>query len=231
MGTTQTAADKAYAAAKELILSGELAGGDLISENALSAQLGMSRTPMRVAFQRLESKGWLTLYPKRGAVVTPVTAEEKRDVLEARLAIETHSVAAVDPADRAALRDELLGITAEQISAAAGRNLTDFAELDVRFHRAIVARARNSVLLGFYDTLRERQQRMVESSVHARVRGRSSDPADPNPDAISGAEQIAAEHDALARLVASGDFTEFSSVLCAHLEATHDIHLPAFHRK
>ena len=210
MTETQSAASLAYEATKKLILSGELSGGELISENALASQLGVSRTPMRSAFQRLESEGWLTLYPKRGAVVTPVTETEKREVLEARVAIETHAVASMPSAARAKLRGELEDIVRAQADAVKDKSLTGFSELDVRFHRAIVASAGNSVILGFYDSLRERQRRMVESSVHASAHE---------------AERIGDEHLELTDIIEQGDSARFADVLRTHLERVHAIRL------
>lgn len=210
MSGTQPAASLAYEAVKKLILDGDIAGGELISENALAGQLGMSRTPMRSAFQRLASEGWLTLYPKRGAVVTPVTATEKREVLEARVAIEAHAVASMPDNARKALQIELIEIAESQSVAVIERSLTDFSELDVRFHRAIVAAAGNSVILGFYDSLRERQRRMVESSVHASAHS---------------TEAIGHEHLELAEAVARGEAERFTTLLLTHLERVHEVRL------
>lgn len=210
MSGTQPAASLAYEAVKKLILDGNIAGGELISENALAGELGMSRTPMRSAFQRLASEGWLTLYPKRGAVVTPVTATEKREVLEARVAIEAHAVASMPDDARKALQIELIEIAESQSVAVTERSLTDFSELDVRFHRAIVAAAGNSVILGFYDSLRERQRRMVESSVHASAHS---------------TEVIGHEHLELAEAVARGEAERFTTLLLTHLERVHEVRL------
>ena len=210
MSGTQPAASHAYEAVKKLILDGEIAGGDLISENTLAGQLGMSRTPMRSAFQRLESEGWLTLYPKRGAVVTPVTSTEKREVLEARVAIEAHAVASMPAEARRTLHTELVDIAKSQSESIAAQSLTDFSELDVRFHRAIVAAAGNSVILGFYDSLRERQRRMVESSVHASAHS---------------TETIGHEHLDLAEAVARGEAERFTGMLRSHLERVHEVRL------
>ena len=51
-----------------------LPGGELITEGEIAEALGMSRTPVRAAFAQLEAEGLLRLYPKRGALVVPVSA-------------------------------------------------------------------------------------------------------------------------------------------------------------
>ena len=53
----------------------------------------MSRTPVREAFLRLEAEGLLRLFPKRGALVVPVSPAEVEAVLEARELVEGHAVA------------------------------------------------------------------------------------------------------------------------------------------
>src|SRR3954454_4338367 len=87
---TGPAAARVYAHVKERLLDGSFPGGALLSENELSQQLGLSRTPVRQAFVQLEAEGLLELYPKRGALVVPVAASEIEDVFEARLLVEEH---------------------------------------------------------------------------------------------------------------------------------------------
>ena len=67
--TEASAADAAYAKVKERILDGDLAGGTMVSEGTIADELGMSRTPVREAFLRLQVEGWMRLYPKRGALI------------------------------------------------------------------------------------------------------------------------------------------------------------------
>ena len=67
-----SAADAVYREVKGRILDGSIAGGALISEGEISELLDVSRTPVREAFVRLQAEGWMTLYPKRGALVRAV---------------------------------------------------------------------------------------------------------------------------------------------------------------
>src|ERR1700759_1858023 len=88
-GVSKPAAkDRALVYVKNQVLTGAFPGGELISEGEVAAALGMSRTPVREAFLRLEAEGLLRLYPQRGALVVPVSAEESRAVIEARLLLE-----------------------------------------------------------------------------------------------------------------------------------------------
>jgi DNA-binding GntR family transcriptional regulator len=83
-----TAKDRAYAFTKERVLDSTYAGGDLITEGEVADALGMSRTPVREAFLRLEGEGLLRLYPKRGALVVPVSVGEVEAVMETRMLVE-----------------------------------------------------------------------------------------------------------------------------------------------
>ena len=87
-GGRGAAKDRAHDYVKRQVLTGAFPGGELISEGEVAAALGMSRTPVREAFLRLEAEGLLRLYPQRGALVVPVSSEEARAVIEARLVLE-----------------------------------------------------------------------------------------------------------------------------------------------
>lgn len=77
------AAERAYEHLKRRIIDDEVDDSDMLSEAALASELGMSRTPVREAFLRLEVEGFLKLYPKRGALVVPISPREIREVYEA----------------------------------------------------------------------------------------------------------------------------------------------------
>jgi DNA-binding GntR family transcriptional regulator len=205
---TAPAADRAYALTKELVLTGELPGGHLFSEGDIAGRLGVSRTPVREAFLRLQAEDLLRLVPKRGAIVVPVPPGEAEDVLDAREAVEVAAVrrllrrpdlvpAAVD-ALRAALR-------VQEEHAEAG-DLRAFAEADEAFHRTIVAAGRNALTMRFYATLADRQRRM---SMH--VLG----PA-PEKGAV-----VLQDHAQLVAIIEAGDEPAFAPALRAHLDRTH----------
>src|SRR3954453_10281685 len=126
------AAARVYAYVKERLLDGTFAGGALLSENELSQQLGLSRTPVRQACVQLEAEGLLELYPKRGALVVPVAASEVEDVFEARLLVEEHCARRAAAAGGAELAAELAtAIAVQERAIAVGEGgLVDFARSD-----------------------------------------------------------------------------------------------------
>src|SRR5690606_4735631 len=79
---------KAQIALRELILSGELKPGDRISELAMVARLGVSRTPVRAAIVRLEQEGLLEAIPSGGYAVKFFTEAEIVDSIAIRGTLE-----------------------------------------------------------------------------------------------------------------------------------------------
>jgi DNA-binding GntR family transcriptional regulator len=95
--------DRAYAELKRLIVETELAPGVLLEERDLMERLGVGRTPLREAIQRLTRDNLIESVPHRGYFVTEVTFANVRHAFELRLAIEVF--AAGIAARRATARD------------------------------------------------------------------------------------------------------------------------------
>lgn len=79
--------ETAYEAIRGRIASGQLPEGAVTSENALSALLDMSRTPIRAALQQLEQEGYLRIAPKHGILILPASAQRITDLLETLTAL------------------------------------------------------------------------------------------------------------------------------------------------
>ena len=75
----QTLREKILETIREAILKGSLKPGEKVAEPELAERFGISRTPIREAFRQLESEGYLTVIPRKGAVVT---SRSERDVAE-----------------------------------------------------------------------------------------------------------------------------------------------------
>jgi DNA-binding GntR family transcriptional regulator len=202
------AAQHAYAMTKELILSGQLPGGSLISEGEIAERADVSRTPVREAFLRLQAEDLLQLFPKRGAVVVPVAPGEAEDVLELREALETAAVRRIargrEPLTEVVSRlSDLIGTQREHTRRG---DLAAFAEADEAFHRGIVAASGNVLAERFYITLGDRQRRMIVQALHPRPHHQSV---------------LADEHARLLELINARDPEGFAHTLRAHLDATY----------
>ncbi|GHJ16787.1 GntR family transcriptional regulator [Micromonospora sp. AKA38] len=161
-GTGLSAAERAYRHLKRAVLEQIYPGGQLVSEGEIAEATGVSRTPVREALLRLESEGLVKLYPKRGALIRPVSARETADVIEARRLVELHAAERVWPR-RAALRGELADRLDEMRRAHAAGDLTALMAADRAFHAAVVEAAGNEILAELYHRLRDRQLRMGEA--------------------------------------------------------------------
>jgi GntR family transcriptional regulator of vanillate catabolism len=87
-GATESAQVRALLQLRELILSGELAGGSRIAELAIVERLGVSRTPIRAALMRLEQEGLLAALPNGGYVVQTFSERDIADAIELRGTLE-----------------------------------------------------------------------------------------------------------------------------------------------
>ena len=123
------AKDRALDYVKSQVLTGAFPGGELISEGEVAAALGMSRTPVREAFLRLEAEGLLRLYPQRGALVVPVSSEEARAVIEARLLLEQFAAGKVVGRGPAVVRGGLRAAVGGAATAARRRRRARLASI------------------------------------------------------------------------------------------------------
>jgi DNA-binding GntR family transcriptional regulator len=208
-----TAKDRAYDFTKGRVLDSTFAGGELITEGEVADALGMSRTPVREAFLRLEGEGLLRLYPKRGALVVPVSVGEVEAVMETRMLVERFALDKLLARGPAAAMAEELAITiAEQEARAASADTDGFVALDREFHTTFVTAAGNPIITRVYDSLRDRQQRMVITSLLRDERRIAS---------------ILVEHRALTEAIREGERERAQSILAAHLRGTLDLVRPA----
>lgn len=205
-----SASEQAYLTVKEMIVTGELPGGELVSEGDIATTMDVSRTPVREAFLRLQVEGWMRLYPKRGALVVPIAPGEAEHVVSARRLVETGSVEAVvtDSRVRTALVADLRASLVRQRVIAAEGSRAEFSAADADFHRFIVRAGGNPLLDAFYAGLRERQRRMTTHSL-------ARDPAQ-----IS---RIVDDHTHLTDLIENADAESFSVAVDAHMRRTHGL--------
>ena len=84
--------EQAYDQIKQLILNETVPQNGFLSERNLAAQLGMSKTPIRLAIARLEHEGFVRVSPQQGIVVVALSFEEILDFIEYRLALESFVV-------------------------------------------------------------------------------------------------------------------------------------------
>ena len=81
--------ERAYSEIKQRLQAGEYASGTFLSERQLAIQLGMSKTPIRAALERLEQEGFVAISPHQGVIIRDLSVHEIADQYEFREALET----------------------------------------------------------------------------------------------------------------------------------------------
>jgi DNA-binding GntR family transcriptional regulator len=147
---------RVYDHLRAAVLSGELKGGQKLNLNALSAELGVSRSPVHQALTRLAAEGLVDVRSRRGYAVTPIGAEVVIEEYEIRVALELmaaeRTVGRLDERQAAALADAL-----EETLRATHDGVIDMAEYiptNQRFHGLQLDLAGNRALASVYGNLR-----------------------------------------------------------------------------
>ncbi|MDN7906621.1 GntR family transcriptional regulator [Burkholderia diffusa] len=85
-------ADAVAASLREMIVNGELRGGERLVERDLAERFGISRIPMREAIQRLEREGLLEIFRNRGAVVRMLSPSDVQEIYDMRALLEGDAI-------------------------------------------------------------------------------------------------------------------------------------------
>jgi DNA-binding GntR family transcriptional regulator len=135
---TVTLRETAFQVIKQHIVHGEWAGGMFLSEKFLSELLGMSKTPIRSAFDRLEMMGLVKLSPKQGVFVQELSLKKILEFYELRLSLETYAARKLTGRMDAAFFHRLDDNIALQDEAIRQDEISRYVELDREFHAMIV---------------------------------------------------------------------------------------------
>lgn len=139
---------RAYRQLEEMIVTLELAPGRVLSESTLSEQLGIGRTPIREALQRLAMEGLVSILPRRGILVSEINVSKQLSLLELRREVER--LIARTAARRATERERAAFKTlAEQLERTAiEKDEVAFMRLDRAFNHMTLAASRNDYAAG-----------------------------------------------------------------------------------
>ena len=194
--------DVVFNTLRQAILRGELKPGERLMEIQLANKLGVSRTPIREAIRKLELEGLVLMIPRKGAEVAEITEKSLRDVLEVRRALEELSVQlACEKITKEEIR-ELERVAKEFQQVVKSSDITEIAEVDVRFHDIIYTATDNQKLIQLLNNLREQMYRY-------RVEYLKRDGVFP---------QLIAEHEAIIRHIENNEKEKATEVMCTHID-------------
>ncbi len=137
--------EKAYHLIKEKIITLELAPSAVIDERALMQELGLGRTPIREALQRLAAEGLVNIVPRRGMFVADISITDLQKIFEVRMCLEgfcarlaAQRITEEQIAQMEAMLQELEQVQNDDVRA--------LMSIDERFHALLYQAADNEFL-------------------------------------------------------------------------------------
>jgi DNA-binding GntR family transcriptional regulator len=195
------ATEIAYRALKARILENELAAGTQLLEQEVALQLGLSRTPVREAFQRLEREGLLEIVPRHGIRISLIRPEDMREIYEVLSSLEPAAaeLLAERKLDRKAMQP-LVEACDEMERALERDDRRGWAAADTRFHLALVESCGNRRLCEMIKTVWDQAHRARMATLLLR----------PPP------TQSTREHRAILKAILAGDPEKAGALYRAH---------------
>jgi DNA-binding GntR family transcriptional regulator len=153
----ETAVERVYEQLKAMAISFQFPPESRINELALSRRIGVSRTPLREALNRLAAEGFLRFSAQLGFFQKPLTVQTTNDLYELRAQIERSVVRLLVERASDATLDELDALAAGQADLA-GVDARCRVEADERFHKALAERTGNAELVDLLNKVNERMR-------------------------------------------------------------------------
>ncbi len=133
----RTLSDQVFEIVREWIVTGILPDNAPIRQDALAAELGVSKIPLREALGRLEQQGLLVSQANRGFSVRPMSAQEAEEIYELRLSIEPFAAARASLHATDSDREKAIAAF-RALDEAAHTNLAEVVVRNRQFHVALV---------------------------------------------------------------------------------------------
>jgi len=145
---------------RRAIASGSLRPGQKLSEKEVCLRLRVSRTPVREAFQRLHTEGFITSRPRRGAAVARLSARDLREIYPILASLEALVTRLALPQLRVADLARLRRLNGGLAVLADRGDETGFMRVNHDFHALFYRRCRNERLQAMVRQLRDQTYRL-----------------------------------------------------------------------
>lgn len=141
-----------YETLKESIIKGDIKPGTRLTEKIVIDELGVSSTPVREAFRKLNNDGLIEMIPYKGVKVKSIDVADLVEVYSCRAMFEKHSIKLAIENYEPELVADLCKIL-EQSKIATTQ--TGYVDYNTQFHNRILKQANNSRLEGFFKQLED----------------------------------------------------------------------------
>lgn len=140
---------------KTAIIKGKFKPGEKISEGELAESMGISRTPLREAFRKLENEGFIRIIPRKGAVVANIDAEEAINLYEIKSTLEGLAARLAASNMKTKDIDKLEKINNELKELIDKNDLESFYKVHTKFHEGFVKLCGNRRLIQMISNLND----------------------------------------------------------------------------
>ncbi|KAA9157915.1 GntR family transcriptional regulator [Amycolatopsis acidicola] len=210
---TDSLAEQVYRVLRDQIVHGRHPQGARLDIPALSAAMGVSKTPIREALQRLETDQLVVTRPRSGTYVARITAADITELCGMRKAIEWFATGEATHRMPESVKRELKAeLEAADVAAAAG-DLEPFYRSDMNLHRTIVRYAGNARIIAVRDG--------IEAYLEWLRIGDTDNPVQ--------AAAAAARHHEIVDAMLAGDAAKARDVAALHVDEVHEGSLADFH--
>ena len=150
---------------RDAIMTGTLKPGEKVAEPELAARFGISRTPIREAFRQLESEGYLTVIPRKGALVASFSDKDVEEFYAIKSILEGY--AARKACERLSVKEiaKLEGINEKLRQIAHDGDVKTFFRVHNSFHELFIKAADNDKLYEMISGLLKKFQRLRLASL------------------------------------------------------------------
>lgn len=201
--TNVSLSEQAFQAIRRMIVTLELAPGAVVRDDLLQQQLGLGRTPIREALQRLVRDQFVTIIPRRGMYVSSIDVSELSTLYETRAILEPYVMRLACARGRSADWERMAAALAR---ATAGSPSTELLEIDRECREIVWAAAGNRFLTDTLDMLYAQSDRLWHLYL-----------AD-----VAALDDVIAEHRAIHEALVAGDGDRAAALIESHMRAFND---------
>ena len=200
--------ERAFDVIKKKIMDEEFPPGSFLAERKLALMLGMSKTPVKSALERLEVEGFVTISPQQCILVREIPIDEIADQYEIRTALETHVVRGLSKRITESQVSVLQGNLALQREMAKTADVVDWVDRDAAFHLVLAEQYGNKAIYRTMLDLKNRMHRVILRVFRLQPL-RSKESLD--------------EHQAIVSAIMSGKAEEAATLVTIHLQRGRDL--------